>query len=599
MWRLDAKNAALSDKACRRKFRKMCSEDPLFYINTCIWTFSPHDDDECSTIPLITYDYQDRLVLKIIDHAYRKKPLNVKKARDMGISWTVLAVGRWLCKFRRGYTMGVMSRKKDLVDQNGSMDALMPKLDFMYEHDMPFFKERRTRNDMIYHDLESDGKIRGETANPDAFRAGRQRLVLWDEAAVTPDAFSIAAGMAAAAACMVRVYTPQGSGSEPASLERAGVDTEQLPWWLNPLHARGEYRIERGQAVVVDREWHDANPGYPFVTTGPTVRDGMRRSPWYDGECVKLHNIPLLIAQELEMNDSMASSHVFDIEFLEKTIQEVCRPPLGIGHLSPATAYQPAKFEAVGFGDLKLWCALPFGRPQSDRTYTVSCDVSFGTGASNSTIVVTDDKLGEKVGEWANANTLPHKMAEIAMEIGRFFKDAKGTPALLVWEANGPGRDFGKCIEDAGYENLWYENGRERSSFPGWSSTSEKKKLLLGEYKMAQMQGEYVDRSVESVSEQKNYVIMANGSFAYSDTRGIVDPSGANENHGDRLIATALGSKVSKARKVELAAKESEYQVGSRGWFNQQRADAEARKANARRTWRRNRHLGHHPFLKT
>lgn len=589
MWRVAARNAALSDKALRRKFRQMCSEDPLFYINTCIWTFSPHDDDECSTIPFITYDYQDRLILKIIDHAYRKKPLNIKKARDMGISWTVLATGRWLCKFRRGYTMGVMSRKKDLVDQTGSMDALMPKLDFMYEHDMPFFKERRTRNDMIYHDLESDGKIRGETANPDAFRAGRQRLVLWDEAAVTPDAFSIAAGMAAAAACMVRVYTPQGSGSEPASLERAGVDTEELAWWLNPLHARGEYRIERGQAVVVDQAWHDEHPGYPFVTTGATVREGMRRSPWYDGECIKLHNIPLLIAQELEMNDSMASSHVFDVSFLERYEAEVCRPPSAIGHLEGGAKGEPEKFVATGFGDLKLWCHLPFGVPQRDRTYTITGDISQGSGASNSTLIVTDDKLSEKVGEWASAHTLPHKMAEIAIMLGWFFKDSKGTPALMGWEANGPGRVFGQCLIDAGYPNLWWED--KQSKFPGWWSDPNSKKLLLGTYKVAQMEGKYVDRSADAVGEQKNYVILADNSFAYADTRGIVDPSGAKENHGDRVIATALGHKLSSTRRVELEAKEAEYQVGSRGYFNELRAKAEALKNRVGRAWKRNRHL--------
>jgi hypothetical protein len=567
----------------------MCSEDPLFYVNTCLWTYAPLDDDECTNLPFITYDYQDRLILKIIDHAHRKQPLNVKKARDMGVSWTVLAVGRWLTKFRRGYTFGVMSRKADLVDQNGSMDALMPKLDFMYEHDMPWFKERRTRNDMIYHDLESDGKIRGETANPDAFRAGRQRLVLWDEAAVTPNAFEIAAGMGAAAGCIVRVYTPQGSGSEPASLERAGVDTEKLEWRLNPLHARGEYRIERGQAIVIDKKWHDANPGYKFVTTGQTVREGMIRSPWYDGMCLVLHNIPLLIAQELEMNDEMSSSHVFDIEFLEKTLQEVCRPPLAVGHVESGKGREPEKFVADGIGDLKLWCHLPFGAPQRDRTYTISGDISQGSGASNSVLVITDDKLGEKVGEWASAHTLTHKMADVASAIGWFFKDASGHPAMIAWEANGPGRVFGQCLIDLGYPNLWWEDGQ--SKFPGWSSADQKKRLLLGNYKVAQMEGDYVDHSVEAVTEQKNYVILANGSFAYSDTRGVIDPSGANDNHGDRVIATALGHMISKGRRVVLVAKEAEFQEGSRGWFNQVRAEKEARAKNGRKRWQRNRHL--------
>jgi hypothetical protein len=580
----------LTDPRERRTFRAMCARDPLFYINACVYTYAPHDDDECSMLPFITYDYQDDLVLKIIDHAHRREPLNVKKARDMGVSWTVLAVGRWLTKFRRDYAMGVMSRKKDLVDQNGSLDSLMQKLDYMYDREISWMKESRTRNDMIYHDLDSQGKIRGETANPDAFRAGRQRLVLWDEAAVTPDAFSIAAGMGAAAGCVVRVYTPQGSNSEPASLERAGVETVKLDWRMNPLHKRGEYRVERGRAEVIDHEWHRCHPDYPFVTTGPTVREGMFRSPWYDKMCRSLHNIPLLIAQELEMNDEMASSHFFEETFLRQLEDETCCVPYKAGRLEYSReTCNPQRFTDDQHGDFKLWAHLPFGKPQIDRTYTVSCDISQGMGASNSTLVVTDDKLGQKVGEWAHSFTMPHDFARLAVATCRFFHNAAGIPALLAWENNGPGRVFGKCVEDQGFGDVWYEPGE--STIAGWSSTSEKKLLLLGNYKAAQMEGNYVDKSRECIAEQRNYVIVADGSISYIDHRGIIDPSGAKDNHGDRVIATALGHHVSSRRKKEAKEREAVYQPGSRGWFNQQRTEQAARERNARRVWSRRRNV--------
>jgi hypothetical protein len=573
----------------QRRFRRMCAADPLWYFNTCLWTYSPHDDDECTKLPFITYDYQDELILKIIDHAHRKKPLNVKKARDMGVSWTVLGVGRWLTKFRPDYAMGVMSRKKDLVDQNGSMDSLMQKLDYMYDNEFPWLQERRTRNDMIYHDLESDGKIRGETANPDAFRAGRQRLVLWDEAAVTPDAFNIAAGMGAAAGCVVRVYTPHGSNSEPASLERAGVETVKLDWRQNPLHRRGEYQVVRGRAVPVDTAWHERNPGYAFVTSGPTVRDGMFRSPWYDDNCRVLHNIPLLIAQELEMDDALSSSHFFDEDFLRRIEDETCRPPRWVGRLEFCRATcNPQQLVPAENGDFKLWQHLPFGRPLENRTYTVSCDISQGMGASNSTLVVTDDKLQEKIAEWAGPYMMPHDFARLAVATCRFFHDAAGTPALLAWESNGPGQVFGKCVMDQGFENVWYEPGER--TVPGWSSTSEKKLLLLGAYKAAQMDHQYLERSFECVHEQRNYVIVADGTISYVDSRGLVDPSGAKDNHGDRVIATALGHHVSKTRRTAAKEQEAEFQNGSRGWFNQQREEKLNRdRRPKRRIWTRHR----------
>jgi len=574
----------------QRVFRAMCAADPLFYFNACLWTYSPHDDDECSRLPFITYDYQDELILKVIDHAQRKKPLNVKKARDMGVSWTVLGVGRWLTKFRRGYAMGVMSRKKDLVDQTGSMDSLMQKLDYLYKNEFAWMQERRLRNDMIYHDLESDGKIRGETANPDAFRAGRQRLILWDEAAVTPDGFNIAAGMGAAAGCVVRVYTPHGSGSEPASLERAGVETVKLEWRVNPLHRRGEYRVERGRAVPVDVEWHARNPGYAFVVTGPTVRDGMHRSPWYDDQCKQLHNIPLLIAQELEMDDALSSSHFFDENFLRQVEDETCDPPHAVGRLEYCrTNCQPQQFVYEEKGDFKLWQHLPFGKPMPNHSYTVSCDISQGMGASNSAMVVTDDKLGEKIGEWANPYTMPHDFARLAIATCRFFSDGLGNPALLAWEANGPGQVFGKCVADQGFTNVWYEPGERQT--PGWSSTAEKKLILLGAYKAAQMENQYTERSLDCVHEQRNYVIVADGTISYVDTRGLVDPSGAKDNHGDRVIATALGQHVSRDRRREVKAREAEFVEGSRGWFNQMREEKLRRERGrkGRRVWLRRR----------
>jgi hypothetical protein len=570
----------------------MCAADPLYYFNTCLWTFASHDADQCPDLPFITYDYQDELILKIIRHVELMLPLNIKKARDMGASWTCLGVGRWLQKFRRKMMIGLLSWKEDYVDRKGSMDALMPKVDYFYDHELPWMKEDRTRNDMVDKNNESGGAFVGETANANAFRAGRPRVVFWDEAATTRHAIEVTQGIANATGCLIRIYTPRGRDSDPAAAERAGIETVELPWTIHPLHTQGLYKVENGRAVVIDKSYrmHKGKrfpEDYKFVTTGPTVRDGMFRSPWYDEKCVALHNIPLLIAQELDMNDTMSSSLVFDSEFLNRAEAEFCRAPLRVCKFkfSRETLW-PDKVAFIddASGEFKIWEHFVFGEPKRDRTYTVSCDVAMGSGASNSTLVVTDDLKREKIVEFASPTIKPHEFAHLAIAVCRYFKDQYDVPALLVWEQNGPGGLFGAEVVDSGFTNVWYEG--EKKGTPGWFPTKQKKIDMLGQYGADQMEGKYIDRSFECVAEQRKYVVLPDQSVDYVDHSGLLDPSGARTNHGDRVIATALGNMVSKKRHVEQAAKEAAYPEGSRGWRNEQRAKKEAREKR-RRGWDR------------
>jgi hypothetical protein len=115
--------------------------------------------------------------------------------------------------------------------------------------------------------------------------------------------------------------------------------------------------------------------------------------------------------------------------------------------------------------------------------------------------------------------------------------------------------------------------------------------MLLGDYKAAQMDSQYTERSLECVAEQRNYRIVADGTISYVDNRGVIDPSGAKDNHGDRVIATALGHHVSQGRRIPSGPREAAFEEGSRGWFNQVRAEKldRERRQQSRRVWHRRR----------
>ena len=81
---------------------------------------------------------------------------------------------------------------------------------------------------------------------------------------------------------------------------------------------------------------------------------------------------------------------------------------------------------------------------------------------------------------------------------------------------------------------------RKQSDTPGWFSTKEGKLSLLGDYRKALASGEFINRSYQAIREAREYVFTATGSVEHARSINTVDPTGARENHGDRVIADAL-----------------------------------------------------------
>lgn len=128
----------------------------------------------------------------------------------------------------------------------------------------------------------------------------------------------------------------------------------------------------------------------------------------------------------------------------------------------------------------------------------------------------------------------------------RWFKGSSGNGAFLVWERNGPGRIFGDRVAELGYRNLYYrerETGliAEPTDAAGWSSNAETKVALLGDYRTALANNRFVNPSREAVDELGEYVFSGNSvEHTRSVSNAKEDPSGARNNHGDRVIADAL-----------------------------------------------------------
>jgi hypothetical protein len=115
----------------------------------------------------------------------------------------------------------------------------------------------------------------------------------------------------------------------------------------------------------------------------------------------------------------------------------------------------------------------------------------------------------------------------------------------MCWEGNGPGAAFGERVIELGYSNYYRKKEehslvKKDSDIPGWYSTREYKRVLLESYRQGLAEERWMERSKWCLAECRKYIYNEQQTPVYDTGSDMEDPSGARENHGDRVIATAL-----------------------------------------------------------
>jgi hypothetical protein len=256
----------------------------------------------------------------------------------------------------------------------------------------------------------------------------------------------------------------------------------------------------------------------------------------------------MAIAQELDIDYLGSDFQYFDSVQINEAKRH-CLEPLHVGDLEYELSGMPKDFRpAPQSGRLSLWTNLDaWGDPPSDRDYVVGVDIAMGTGASNSAMTVADRRTGEKVAEFVSSKIKPEELALYAVALCQLFAGTTKTGAFLIWEANGPGRGFGSKVLDLGYRNIYWRRDEQRlmknpTDIPGWFSTKEGRMTLLQEYRDALHRSDFMNRSRGALDETLAYVVTDAG-VMHSKAKAGPDPTGARDNHADRVIADALASK--------------------------------------------------------
>lgn len=523
----------------------MCSRDILFWINTFCMTHDPRLANP--VIPFNTYEFQDEVITRIEEAIDTGNDFLVEKTRDMGGSWCCVIVFLHQFIFRDNRAFLMSSSKEDRVDKRGDPSSLMYKMDLVLKYMPGWLRPSVTRNKLAFRNEDNGSTIDGESTTGDIGRGGRNTATLHDEFTQVVEDVKVLAATRDNTNCRILNSTPNYRGTNCAFYELAQKMPEsqkaRMHWTLHPEKSKGLYLDAAG------------NP----------------RSPWYDKQCARAHSAAE-IAIELDIDYLGAASGYFDQVLIDRLKGE-CHTPIVRGEIVIEQDTNKPKFVEIASGMWRLW-RLPNEDGKWDGEFSIGVDVSYGKGATNSTMSVVDKKTGEKVASAASAFVEPHKWSEHAVNACKWWNNA-----YLIWEANGPGRIFGDNVVELGYRNFYYRQkrqtlGKDSTETYGWQNNQGGLVDLLGEYQKALRTGAYRNPCKDALSECLQYTFNKNGNLQHGGAMAASDPSGARDNHGDMVVADALSYRGMKEIPwYEPKPEETKHEYLSFGWRLEQRQE--------------------------
>lgn len=518
-----------------------CRDSLLFFCNAFVFTLKLREVDETGHqrqaegvhAPYVTWEIQDRHLVEIENAINKGYDLATDKSREMGASWDHILVFEHQFLFRPDSIFLEISRTEEYVDKADNPKSLFFKHRYLRKW-LPLWLLPPIKDiTMSFSNLANGSKIDGESANSNAASGDRRRAVLLDEFAKVEQGTKMRWATSDVTACRLVNSTPCGPGTEYSKWVKSGqIKTFIMPWWEHPEKGRGRYCVQD----EVTKAWKI-------------------RSPWYDAEGER--RSPQEIAQEIDMDHIGSGSTFFDAHPIEQHRALFVKPPVftrGFDFLKGVAAdampgiiarRQIPQLQISKTGSWKFWLANTGGRPDQTKNYVFGIDISKGQGASNSVVSVLCCETREKIAEFADANVPPYDLARMVSAAGVWFGGARnGNHPLAIWEANGPGWDFGRCfVKILQYPNYYVDRAvgtttEKTGKRYGWHSSAEKKEQLMGLLRRAYAHGGIINHSSQALDEALTYVYYDDGGLGPAEF--VKESESARKTHGDRVIADAL-----------------------------------------------------------
>ena len=555
-WRRDTLAKAMEDKGYQEHIYTICGLSPIVWINLFVWTYRQKRADPIrgeipvtgndAHVPFVTWPVQDRAILDVqtcmdVQGAGTAGDCLINKSRDMGATWLIITVFHHAWLFVDNVNLLWVSATASDVDQHPTSNpgTILWKHDYI-NHWLPaWMKPPIHRRQMHIGNKLRGNSLDGEATTGNVGRGDRRTAIGFDEFAAVEDGEGMLEASSDTTSCRVFNSTPKGPGTAFTNIYKhikAGtkqVKLIELPWWEHPEKGYGRELVE------------DEHGNKKYT------------SPWYRAEC-RRRSSPKEIAQNLDMDHMDSGSRFFDgpvlarhrssyaakplsevsIDFRRRMNEDEMRGAIMGKALSSIRCHRTVKHRPW-----KLWIHLPHSRPDPAYNYIIGVDISNGQGMSNSVMSVRCKETGEKVAEFADANTPPHELARLCAIAGIWFGSKAGGYALVVPERNGPGATFIKELDKLGYGNIYLERRQGTVSDKatqkyGWHSSETSKPILLGVYRRELARDTFINPCEEALSESEEYIYYESGSIG--PARLLNESANARATHGDRVIADAL-----------------------------------------------------------
>jgi hypothetical protein len=598
-WRADLLAAAEEDDELQVDLYTACAQSVLFFVNAFAFTlrvFQPSDTGqvrqaENAHLPMVTWEIQDRHILRIEQGIEEGEDLLTDKSRDMGATWDHIVVYAHRLLFRDSESHLMISRKEDAVDILDGLPKKYPhgpladpgtlfgKIDYILSRLPKWMLPRMSRKKMHLVNLDNGSRVDGESANATAGSSDRRTSIFLDEMAKMKEGESIKRSTRDVTACRLVCSTPNGAGTAYSKWRLSGmIPVFILPWWDHPEKGKGRY----------------------------VKQDDLGRwkihSPWYDHE--EKRRSPKELAIEVDMDHVGSGDTFFEGPVLEEHRKLFAQPPVRTltinfhkkvpdGDVQNLLARRDRKKLAVTpNGPWSVWGTLTKGRPDQTKSYVVSADISKGMGASNSVVNVTCAETREKVASFVDATTPPYELARIAVA-ACLWAGGRNRP-LLIWENNGdPGFDFGRQVTHIyNYPNIYFDRAVGRRSEKvgkryGWRSSPEKKAAALGSLRRAYAHGQFINHDAKALDEALTYIHYENGGIGPAEL--VEESASARKTHGDRVIADMLalvgiGDKMVQRRSKPIDAPTQTFAGRFEAWKRRQKARANTRRFDFNQT---------------
>jgi hypothetical protein len=365
-----------------------CSQDPVYFANNYGYVF---DMKKQQISKMNCFPYQEECLRTFNDN----QNSIVLKSRQMGLSVISAMYVAWRLIF-------CFDERILVVADNGNgavrfLNTVRQVLDKLPDWMLP---DERLVNNTKQIAFSNGSWVKAVASSKQAGRGESLTCLILDEAAFIEHAQDIwmGAGLALSATqgkCIM-ISTPKGTGNlyhqtwVQASKKEGSFVPLKLHWSIHPfLSANLEYRK--------DSEGREL----PW-------------SPWYQGECDRLHHDRVKISQELDLSFEGSSAVVIENDIIEKYRRAIIN--------EKPICYYDFKKESDKFVTYETGFHI-FKKPRPDGNYIVGADVGRGDSADYSTIQIIDADNLEQVAEY-QGKIVPDAFAEMIYNVGMDYNKA-------------------------------------------------------------------------------------------------------------------------------------------------------------------------------